>query len=674
MNKMSPYIPILVLYFLLHAIFIIHMIERDYTQLEEMLFLYLPLSFSLFTALFTYIIYVQNINKPGKNLIWFLLTGSIAFFLASESGQGNMLAKLITSVSFLFNGWFFYHFIIETLKYKRIIKRTKNEINKMHLLLLITIILVDIISSFIPSAYFFIFTRTITVLTYIFYIVYPICLMIYLFIKGNKNPQHKLFLIWMCIIPIIAFSPFFLLYAIPFMLDIAFLDPYITTLSFFALPIGYTYLIVTQELLDLKLLFNRMLYYCTIGSIPSLIIAFILIFITSMYDISVFFQYFAIIYICIIIFLAVKDRLDFHFRKHLFPNNNDVITFIERTIEELATIVSIKELDAFIGNKIKSTLRTNKVSIIKHHPSSNEIELKDIFESNCFQHLHLQHLLKKNKTMVEYEDTLGIFLNTNKHIDYYLWVGHKNKGKSFNIREKSWFIVFSSYVKLVYENIFFYEQSFSKSNQNGLITESRFLFHFAEKERKKLANDIHDTIIQEQIYWFRTLNEFLNENHYWESKELLTIKDGLYEVIQKTREVCETIQPVSILEQGFSYALETLLERFSQRAHFTLYYEVDMQDEIFLDYEKPIAIYRIIEELLNNAMKHANAKRVSINIWKTNQHILIDYLDDGIGFPFEEASQYGLKGMTERVKTMNGLTECETNHPGEVKIYITIPR
>lgn len=215
-------------------------------------------------------------------------------------------------------------------------------------------------------------------------------------------------------------------------------------------------------------------------------------------------------------------------------------------------------------------------------------------------------------------------------------------------------------------------QQLIESKEQTSASLSRFLFHFAESERKRLAGDIHDTVLQEQIYIYRKLNEMTDDRH-----ELEELKALLKQVIDKTRQTCSEMLPNSLSDQGLTHALTERFETFKQKAGFHIYYEIDLVNEQFIDYEKTLVIYRVIEELLNNAMKHSEAERVSIYVWQTSEQIFIDYLDDGKGFAYQKAKnsdRIGLRSLVERVKSAKGKIEFETDIPKRVKIYITIPR
>lgn len=241
--------------------------------------------------------------------------------------------------------------------------------------------------------------------------------------------------------------------------------------------------------------------------------------------------------------------------------------------------------------------------------------------------------------------------------------------------EKSWLIIFTSYVRLVYENIMMNEKNVKRMmnrKEEKSASLSRFLFHFAELERKRFAQDIHDTVLQDQIYIYRKLHDISNDQH-----EIEEIRTLLKDVIDKTRETCSVILPDTLITKGLSLALEEQIEIFNRKAPFRIDYEIDLVDEQFIDYEKKLVIYRVIEELLNNALKHSEAKRVTIYVWQSEERLFIDYLDDGKGFEHDKlqnTERIGLKSMIERIKSVNGKIEFGTEKQKYVQIYITIPR
>ncbi|MBO1004535.1 sensor histidine kinase [Pseudogracilibacillus auburnensis] len=684
MSKVDVYKIIKVIFYSLHIYLLLQLIGLNYDLLNTF---YLPFMFSAITSLLTYIINTQSRKKSSNYLIFFLLAGSTTFASSSGLGLDNKVMMIILSISFQLSGWYFQQFVFETLRNKRIIKRQQSKTWKINQLILFTIIIFDVISLFLNMNISINFTfsnmdislniiRIIYIIYFFINISTPLLQIIRLLIN-KKTQHHKTFLLWMLFIPTIAFGPFVFFNALPLLFGEPWIDSYVAAVAFFAIPFGYTYLILTKKLLDLTFVFNRIIYYGGMALFPSLFISIVLVLLISTFHIFTILQTFVIIYVFHILYLLIKERFDFYFRRFLFHDKSNNVQFIERIGEELSRIMTLKDLENFIINEIGIHFNTTTITVIDYQESLEQIKLKHLVGKLDVTKESLKQAIEKNKeeTFINIGRALGIFLTKNNSTSKYLWI-EKQNDRSLTINEKSWFILFSSYIRLTYENIVMNEQyvkQITNSKEQTSASLSRFLFHFAETERKKLAGDIHDTILQDQIYIYRKLDELAQNNH----PELVGIRNGLKNIIDKTRQTCSELLPNDLSNNGLSFSLAELLEQFKQKGEFQLIYEVDISDDHFVDYEKPIAIYRVIEELLNNSIKHSDAERVSVTIWESDQQICIDYLDDGKGFHFEEVSnkdRIGLKGMVERIKSNGGEIEFETQIPENVKIYITIPR
>jgi signal transduction histidine kinase len=88
------------------------------------------------------------------------------------------------------------------------------------------------------------------------------------------------------------------------------------------------------------------------------------------------------------------------------------------------------------------------------------------------------------------------------------------------------------------------------------------------------------------------------------------------------------------------------------------------------------ALFRISQELLNNTMKHAKAKRVTIHITEGPDLILYNYTDDGIGFVKTEVrgGSVGLKSIESRVNSVKGQLIIESEKKMGIKVHISLPK
>lgn len=506
-------------------------------------------------------------------------------------------------------------------------------------------------------------------------IIIPLVIIIYFLMRNKYN--DKAFLLWMLLIPMIAFAPFLFLYAIPFLFNKTWINPYVTAWAFFSIPIGYTYLILSKRLLDLGIILNRLIYYTSLTFIPSLLIALVLIWFIPVFTYINLIQFFSIIIFFNTTFLMMKEHVDYYFRDSIFQDKNNVAQGVEKLIRDLKNIMTLPSLINYLTREINGNYITLNATIIKYNTVTKHLEKEYLIGKENFDDIPLVQFAKKdNELLIENKKNLGFFLSKQLDTIHYLCLKKSKKNMRFHVREKTELLVFISYIRLAYENILINQQyvdQLLEVNEKASNSQSRFLFHIAEAERRKLAEEIHNTILQDQLYIYRKLDNLKKNDH----SELITIKNELKQILNKTREMCSEMKPNNIVDKGLVDSIHELLHQLQNRADFHLEYEIEISREGFGDYGKTIMIYRIIEEMLNNAIKHSNAKRVSINVWEADQNIYLDYLDDGQGFNQEEAlhtEQIGLKSIIERIKSMNGIIEFSTKVPKNVQIYITIPK
>ena len=122
--------------------------------------------------------------------------------------------------------------------------------------------------------------------------------------------------------------------------------------------------------------------------------------------------------------------------------------------------------------------------------------------------------------LLEDDGCIGIYLYSTKHIKHYIWIGTKVNNIKYNTHEKSWFITVTTYVRLIYENLYTINEIIHSLEQESLESKtnsaslSRLLFQISEQERRRLASDLHDSALQDQIVWYRKLDSLLKTNRF----------------------------------------------------------------------------------------------------------------------------------------------------------------
>jgi PAS domain S-box-containing protein len=330
----------------------------------------------------------------------------------------------------------------------------------------------------------------------------------------------------------------------------------------------------------------------------------------------------------------------------------------------------------------------------------------DQFSQDLFGVMKISHM--EQRLLREVRDTLQItnidFIAVESNYDklceiieteqgYSLKIG-ESRGKSYllSINEKTllleissirvWLETITRYVSVLFDHFLLIEDltkdlELAASKQVAPTWLLRFMFNLSENERKRLAQDLHDSALQEQIIWYRKLDLLLGEKSInGDLRELLEqIAEGLLDVIYQLRIICNELRPPALINEGLISSLETLFEFTQLRTNYQIYFESEGFTHK-LDDEVLIGLYRIVQELLANAAKHSFATEVRITLASEDNHIHLDYIDNGIGmnlFGEDSLTSMGIYGMKERVRSMDGTIVFHSPDKKGLAVNISIP-
>ncbi len=175
-----------------------------------------------------------------------------------------------------------------------------------------------------------------------------------------------------------------------------------------------------------------------------------------------------------------------------------------------------------------------------------------------------------------------------------------------------------------------------------------------ERERKRFSEDLHDGLgpmLSTIKLYINQMNKSVVSDK--ERVELLDFTNDLIdEAINSTRTIANNILPSSIGDNGLWSAINAFCNNIEQTGtiRFLLVNNTDLR------FNKNVenSIYRIIIELINNTIKHAQATLINISFELENETIKIEYSDDGIGIDYEVSKGLGLKNIKNRCKSLNG--------------------
>ena len=190
------------------------------------------------------------------------------------------------------------------------------------------------------------------------------------------------------------------------------------------------------------------------------------------------------------------------------------------------------------------------------------------------------------------------------------------------------------------------EEIFFERRKNDVISQAE------EGEKKKIARELHDGLGQNMVLLnllFQSLKPTIEqEDQYNEVSNLLQ------SCIRELKEIAYSLLPPE-LENGFLNAINRFSNRINalEKINFVIEIQEGFIETDFGSIDK-FNLYRIVQEFINNSMKHAQAQTLIFEIQKTESEILITISDDGVGFDMEKVEKgLGLQNLQHRMKMSN---------------------
>ncbi|MEZ5077721.1 MAG: GAF domain-containing sensor histidine kinase [Solirubrobacterales bacterium] len=195
-----------------------------------------------------------------------------------------------------------------------------------------------------------------------------------------------------------------------------------------------------------------------------------------------------------------------------------------------------------------------------------------------------------------------------------------------------------------------------------------------ERERKRWARELHDDCLQNlaamRISLAAALQSGVGDQLAEAAGETV---DHLEHQIGELSRLINDLRPAALERLGLHGALESLAEDCAARGEFEVETELDLGAKLNGDEER--IVYRLVQEALNNAAKHAGATRVQVGAAWAGGELRITVEDDGSGFdPETVAAGRGLTGMRERVEALGGRVELTAADGGGTRVVAVVPR
>ncbi len=187
-----------------------------------------------------------------------------------------------------------------------------------------------------------------------------------------------------------------------------------------------------------------------------------------------------------------------------------------------------------------------------------------------------------------------------------------------------------------------------------------------EDERKDLSRELHDHVGQNLVL----LNQSLITGDISKSKSLTQ------DVLTDIRRVSRDLYPWQIEKLGLDAALKDLIKNTESLTDILMTYELDPLDT-FVDRDRALQVYRIVQECLNNLIKHSNARSARISLHRTGDDLNLTIQDNGSGFDtkiqMNSTKSLGLMTLKDRIQSLKGKLEIESSEGKGSRFSFSFP-
>jgi len=631
-------------------------------------------------------------SKSAVYLSYVFFTIGITFTSLGASIRGDVLGKYIITVSMMLVPIVFLHFLIVFLKEKGEIQLPYRYVHYFYSLIIL-LSLLRITDIFVYSNYnIHQFSANVSILFFILGCLLNFIVLTYVYYKHRREASHfSIILKTIRFSLVISFAPLIFLSLLPLYLykSEELVSSFYTSWFVLFFPLTFAYLIATKQLFDIHIVLRRVINTVIIALIPSL--AIVLSTLLLFPDESSAQHLVIVFLLSLIVFSAILYSLEYLTTKLeavLFPRKYYLHTALKKIAKNLEQISSFRDLRDIILVDIVNTLEVHGGAIVFQNPFSMETIKEGEIDTE-----EIERLIGSG--VFEHPNYMFLEITSNEEHTSYLVMTRKKTNTRLGLEEIHWLNMIISYLAVSLENVHLIRkltlrmeelaaQIPNASAGRELAWFRKLMFELQEKERMRIATDLHDTTMQDLFFLKHRLEALVDK--YVASEEGKERGRNLMEYVDiintNLRQSCFELYPYLLQEIGLVGTMRKVVEQEALICPFTIDFtarEVALIEE--QDMETKRHLFRIFQELLNNAKKHSLAKNVQIHLITVSRYMMkLTYRDDGVGFEDKRQatrdigqSGIGMEQLRSRVFHLNGQFELKTSRGKGVFIEITLP-
>ena len=215
-------------------------------------------------------------------------------------------------------------------------------------------------------------------------------------------------------------------------------------------------------------------------------------------------------------------------------------------------------------------------------------------------------------------------------------------------------------------------EAVQKAENQGLVKEEAII----EKERKRIARDLHDTVSQELFAAHMILSGVSQQALKLDREKMQTQLQSVAAILETAQKDLRVLllhlRPVELEEKSLIEGIQILLKELEDKSDL----KVSLKQNVSkLPKKIEEHIFRILQELISNTLRHAQASCLDVYLYQTDVEVQLKVVDNGIGFQLGSLDDlsYGLRNIKERVEDMAGTVQLLTAPKQGLAVDIRIP-
>ncbi|MGJ8745934.1 tetratricopeptide repeat-containing sensor histidine kinase [Polaribacter sp.] len=244
-------------------------------------------------------------------------------------------------------------------------------------------------------------------------------------------------------------------------------------------------------------------------------------------------------------------------------------------------------------------------------------------------------------------------------------------------KTKYWIYILVGVFVLAVLLFFAINQRNKRKNQEEILEQKeqgfKAIIEAQEEERSKIARELHDGVVQQIGSVILKSRNLFSKKNLIDEKEPQELLESLENSNQELRNISHQMMPRALKELGIIPALQDLLD--GSLSLVNIKYSLEhFNIEKRLPQKIEVTIYRITQELINNIIKHSKANEVSVQLYNTNNTVILIVEDNGVGFSSQKNKKgIGLLNISSRLDLVKGDVNFEPSPKSGTLVTIKIP-